>query len=172
MRQTSTERPQAVAVSAGIKEWYLTENTDIRETEKGYEYLSKSVTLDHFPTNEDYKQAVWDCIDENTTLRILSGYQWEVKNGVDAGKVVNVWLSLENQNNLKAKHDAARDYPSKVKFPMKYKISEDSAHNAIYEVFQSLEELASFYIGSLNFIDSCINEGWSEKDAARAWFNE
>lgn len=111
------------------------------------------------------KDAICADIDAQTDAAILNGYDWTVKHGDDAGKVVKVWLSKENQNNFKAKHDAALVYPDLVKFPMTYKISEDSEKNAIYEVFESIEELATFYLGGINYIQTCYEAGWAEKGA-------
>jgi hypothetical protein len=105
-----------------------------------------------------------EAIDARTDAKILSGYQWTVLHGADAGKTVNVWLSAENQNNYKAKHDVALAYPQLVTFPMRYKISEDEQKRAIYEEFQDINELATFYLGGIAYIERCIDEGWEEKD--------
>ena len=116
------------------------------------------------PNINDVKEAIIADIDADTDAKILSGYQYQIKHGVDEGKVVDVWLSRENQENFKAKHDAAKEYPALVKFPMKYKISEDENKKALYEEFQNLEELAEFYLGGVAYIESCLNEGWETKD--------
>jgi hypothetical protein len=47
---------------------------------------------------------------------------------------------------------------------MKYKISEDDDEKAVYEVFQSFEELVQFYLGGLAYIETCYQEGWAIKD--------
>lgn len=114
-------------------------------------------------TLKDVKDAIDDDIDARTDAAILCGYDWTVKHGDDAGKEVKVWLSKENQNNFKAKHDAALVYPNLVRFPMTYKISEDTEKNAIYEVFENIEELATFYLGGIDYIQSCYEAGWAEK---------
>jgi len=112
----------------------------------------------------EIKKAIIADIDACTDEKILNGYEWTILHGDDEGKTVKVWLSKENQNNFKAKHDAAKEYPNLVAFPMKYKISEDSDEKAIYEVFQSFEELVQFYLGGLAYIESCYQEGWEVKD--------
>jgi hypothetical protein len=114
-------------------------------------------------TFNDVRDAICADIDARTDEAILCGYDWTVKHGDDADKAVKVWLSKENQNNFKAKHDAALVYPNLVKFPMTYKISEDAEKKAIYEVFQSIEELATFYLGGINYIQTCYEAGWAEK---------
>lgn len=141
-----------MAVSAGIKEWYLTVNTDIRKTENGYEYLSKSVTLDHYPTMADIKQAVWDCIDDKTDERILSGFVWNGK---------QVWLSAENQRNFSEGQRMAKEDQSIL--PITYKIGE-ADHTPVYHTFTTFEELDGFYKLAFAYINQCLNNGWLEKD--------
>lgn len=155
MRQTSKERPQTVAVSAGIKEWYLTVNTDIRETENGYEYLSKSVTLDHYPTMADVKQAVWDCIDDKTGEKILMGFVWNGK---------PVWLSIENQFNYKATYDLAVQKEG-ANLPIKFKLGNDANGDPVYHTFTSMDAFSDFYNSATEYIHQCVVDGWAEKDS-------
>lgn len=128
----------------------------------GYDYRQ---TFNSKPDRMELKEVIDEHINALTDEKILNGYQWTVKHGSDEGKTVNVWLSAENKENYKAKHDAAIVYPDKVKFPVKFKISEDSARQPIYEVFENLEELATFYLGGLAHIEECVNDGWAEKDS-------
>lgn len=136
------------------------------EDKKHYEWLevylykrqnSSMLTL------EAVKKAILSDIDADTDANILSGYQWTVLHGDDEGKVASVWLSKENQMNYKAKHDAARDYPDLVTFPMKYKIAETEESVDVYEEFQDINELAQFFIGAISHIESCVNAGWARK---------
>lgn len=113
----------------------------------------------------DIKKAILADIDADTDEKILNGYEWTILHGDDEGKAVKVWLSKENQNNFKAKHDAAKEYPDLVTFPMKYKVSEDENEKAIYEVFESFEELARFFVGGLGYIETCYQAGWAIKDS-------
>lgn len=119
----------------------------------------------HRPTAEEIKKIITDWYDQQTDAAILSGYEWTVKHGPKEGQTVKVWLSQENQNNYKAKHDAARMYPQLVTFPMTYKISEDGEKNAIYETFQDIDELAEFYLGGIAYIEQTVAIGWQKKDA-------
>lgn len=112
----------------------------------------------------EIKKAIIDDINATTDEKILNGYEWTILHGDDEGKTVKVWLSKENQENFKTKHDAAAAYPNLVTFPMKYKISEDEEEKAVYEVFQSFEELVQFYLGGLAYIETCYQEGWAIKD--------
>ena len=116
------------------------------------------------PTKEDILQAIIADIDACTDEKILNGYQWTVLHGDHAGQTVSVWLSAENQNNFKAKHDAALAYPQQVPFPMRYKIGQDEQKHAIYEEFQNIGELAAFYLGGVAYIERCVDEGWQIKD--------
>ena len=173
MRQTSTERPQAVAVSAGIKEWYLTVNTDIRETENGYEYLSKSVTLDHFPTTVDIKQVMCDNVDIRTNEEILSGFVWTLRRGwkldkngqrVDmSGQQVKVWFSEVNQLNFAEDLHLAERHPELI-LPLEHKISEDKDGKAIYEIFEDFATLDNFYACYIDFKNRTLKDGWVKKD--------
>lgn len=119
----------------------------------------------HRPTTEEIKKTIIGWYDQQTDAAILSGYEWTVKHGYNEGQTVRVWLSAENQNNYKAKHDAARMYPQLVTFPMTYKISEDEENNAIYETFQNIDELTEFYLGGIAYIEQTVANGWRKKDA-------
>lgn len=117
------------------------------------------------PTAEEIKKTITGWYDRQTDAAILSGYEWTVRHGPYEGQTVKVWLSQENQNNYKAKHDAALMYPQLVTFPMTYKISEDDNSNAIYETFQNIDELAEFYLGGIAYIEQTVAIGWQKKDA-------
>ena len=173
MRQTLTERPLKVVVTRGRRTWFATINLNIEEVEDGYTCDSITAQLEHRPTIDDVRTIIKNHIDANTDEKILCGYEWTVRHGDDAGKTVKVWLSNENQNNFKAKHDAAITYPDKVKFPVTYKISQDSeTGNAIYEEFADIEELATFYLGGLDYIENVVNAGWRKKDAVGEWLKD
>ena len=117
------------------------------------------------PTLKQIKDAVFADINAQTDAKILNTFPWTVQHGSDAGKEVTVWLSKENQDNFKAKHDAALAYPNLVTFPMTYKISETNDDAPVYEIFESLQELATFYLSGLAYIEQCYNEGWVRKDS-------
>lgn len=173
MKQTLTEKPLKVAVTKSLRKWLVTINLDIEEVEDGYSCDSITTELEHRPTLDDVRDIITAHIDGLTDEKILWGYPWTVQHGPDEGKNVKVWLSKENQNNFKAKHDAALIYPDKVKFPMTYKISEDTeTKKAIYEIFENITELATFYLGGLAYIESCYNAGWAEKDAIDDWLED
>lgn len=114
---------------------------------------------------KEVKAAIIGDINARTDEAILCGMDWTIQHGSDEGKAIKVWLSKENQENYKAKHDAAIQYPELVTFPMKYKVGEDEEGNAVYENFQDINELAQFYLAGLSYIEQCYNAGWAEKDA-------
>lgn len=127
---------------------------------------------------QDVEDAITDDINDRVTENIITGYRWTVLHGEDEGLLANVWLSAENQANFKAKHDTALQYPNLVSWPMQYKIGEkeertedEETHmeivtkRPVYEYFQNIQELASFYLGGVDYIESCYQAGWAEKDA-------
>lgn len=136
-------------------------------TTKLYEWFEVYIykTKKNLITLADVKDAIIADINKAIDEKILSGYQWTILHGTDAGKVANVWLSAENQNNYKGFHDAAHDYPEQVEFPAVYKIGEDEDGKALYEHFESIAEVAQFYLGALGFIKQTLAEGWQTKDA-------
>ena len=126
-------------------------------------YISKSENPS--PSIEQIKDAVIADINRQTDEKILTGFRWAVLHGADEGKVATVWLSAENQANYKAFHDGVAYYPQVVTLPVTFKIGETSDGSPIYEIFQSKEELSTFYLKILAYIQHCLEEGWAEKDA-------
>lgn len=110
------------------------------------------------------KDAVIKDINDWTDEKILTGYQWTVLHGNDAGKTVNVWLSNENKENYKAKYDTAKDAPELAVWPTKFKVSETEDKEPVYEYFADVNELKAFYYGGLAFIEQAVNDGWAKKD--------
>jgi hypothetical protein len=110
------------------------------------------------------KDAILADINSRTDEKILSGYEWTVLHGDDAGKTVKVWLSAENKENYKAKFDMAHDDPELVTWPAQFKVSENDDKTPVYEFFEDITELKAFYYGGLNYIEQTVNAGWAEKD--------
>ena len=94
-------------------------------------------------------------IDERTDDKSEHGYVW-------SGKPVK--LNWENRQNFKAVHDAAAMYPEQVSFPKLFKLSDGDDGNAVYHTFESMQELAQFYLGGLGWIEQCVEEGFHKKD--------
>ena len=171
-KQIFQEMPQKMVVCRGSKNWFLTVNFNIVAVDGGYQCDSVTTILDHLPTINDAVTVAMEAINAKTDAKILRGYQWVLRHGEDAGCLVNVYLSKENRENFKTKYDLAINKPSSVTFPIKYKVSEGDGATPFYEHFENTEELEDFYIGSVNFIEQCVNDGWTEKDAVRDWLLE
>ena len=61
-------------------------------------------------------------------------------------------------------HDAAAMYPEQVTFPKLFKLSDGEDGNAVYHTFESMQEMAQFYLGGLSWIEQCVEEGFHKKD--------
>lgn len=100
------------------------------------------------------KEAVIADIDARTEAKILNGYVFTPD---DAEEPIKVWLSKENQTNFS---EAQRLQI----VPVKFKLNEDENRRPVYHTFKTVEELNRFYIGGVQYIQQCLNEGWAEKD--------
>lgn len=121
----------------------------------------------------DVKDAILGDINARTDEKILEGYEWTILHGdtekpADKRKVgdtIKVWLNRENQDNFKEAHRLATIDASKV-VPVKFKLNEDESKNAIYETFETYDELNAFYLGAFAYIKQvCLDTGWAEKDS-------
>ena len=108
------------------------------------------------PTLEQIKVSIQADIDSQTDDKSWHDFKFEGK---------PVCLEKSYRDDFKAVHDAAFMYPESVTFPQLFKLSEDEEHNAVYHEFASMEELAQFYLGGLNWISYCVAEGWRRKAA-------
>ena len=75
-----------------------------------------------------------------------------------------MWLSSENQFNFKCAYDLAYQTEG-ASLPAKYKLGEDGNGQPIYFVFEDLETFGDFYLSAIEWIQTCINEGWEIKDS-------
>lgn len=117
------------------------------------DYVCRKV-YDHKPDEDELKTDITDLINATVDAKILSGYEWSGH---------KVWLSSENQFNYKAVYDLACKDSSVL--PVKFKMGEDKDGNVVYHTFETVDELSDFYVGAIKYINTCINEGWTEKDA-------
>lgn len=108
------------------------------------------------PSIERIREAIIKDINDRTDDKSEHGYVWEDK---------PVKLNWENRQNFKAVHDAAAMYPQLVTFPKVFKLSDGEDGNAVYHQFESMEELAQFYLGGLGWIEQCVKEGFIKKDS-------
>lgn len=109
---------------------------------------------DHKPTVREIKQDISDLINAETDAKILTGFTWNGK---------SVYLSTENQLNLKAAYDFARD-TNGATLPVKFKLGEDADANPIYHTFTKFEPLADFVTKATAFVIETLNDGWKKKD--------
>jgi hypothetical protein len=50
-----------------------------------------------------------------------------------------------------------------MNLPIKFKFG--TADEPIYHTFETLEELSDFYVKAMGYINTCLEEGWIEKDS-------
>lgn len=110
------------------------------------------VVLQGKPTLEDIKHIVLGWYDAEVDKRILSGFRFEE---------AMVWLSRENQFNYKVAYDLAVQ-TSGASLPVTFKFG--TTEEPIYRAFSTLEDLQSFYLGSVKYVESVLSEGWQAKD--------
>ena len=48
---------------------------------------------------------------------------------------------------------------------MKFKVEQNEDGTAVYDIFETVDEITRFYISGVNFINQTLNEGWARKDS-------
>lgn len=109
----------------------------------------------------DVKAAIEGDINADTTKHITGGFAYTVLHGAQAGTVVNVWLSKENQSDFHAMHQNA----SGLTFPVRYKIGEQDDGTPVYEEFADADEMHAVCIDTAKHVLACQQAGWNRKDA-------
>lgn len=125
-------------------------NNEMFLKEHGYEeYIQKP----YKPTMEDEIENSIRLINEETDKKILNNFVW---NGNE------FYLSLENQFNFKNLYDLRemKEYPVTIKTKTGFTTLEDEY------------ELSSFYLAGVEFIESCLKEGWERKAQAEKSIRE
>ena len=128
------------------------------EDGQGYDYRH---VFKHVPTKEEVHSVLIAHINERVDEKILKGFRW--KPDSDAPDTVSVWLSDENQRNFSEAQRVAM-ITNGASLPMTFKLGEDGDGNPIYHQFESVEDLTSFYLSAVAFIQQTLGEGWQEKD--------
>lgn len=128
------------------------------ENGQGYDYRH---VFDHIPTKEEVLAVIHKQVNDNTDQTILTSFVWNGK---------NVWLSTENEFNFKAAYDLAVQFGG-ANLPIKFKLGEDAEGKPVYHTFESMEEFTDFYTKAIAFVNTALNIGWAEKDAATEWVN-
>jgi hypothetical protein len=119
--------------------------------EQGVSFLEAEVL--HKPTIEEVKDIILGWKNEMIDEQILSGFKWND---------IPVWLSAENQFNYKAAYDLAVQTGG-MNLPIVFKFGTTEAPK--YHTFSTLEELSSFYLSAMIYINDTLAAGWAEKDA-------
>ena len=95
-------------------------------------------------TFADVKEAIIGDIDERVKEQIIGGMTWNGK---------PVWYSIENQLNF-----------TNATAPVTLKIGEQEDGTAIYEGFDTAEQLASFCTACNNHKQNALTAGWRHRD--------
>jgi hypothetical protein len=125
-------------------------------------YFNKNRTAK--PSLEQIKAAVLADIDRQTDEKILKECPWTVLHGSDAGKQVTLWLSAENQRNYSEGQRMAM-VTNGASLPLKVKVSENEDGTAIYDIFETIDEITRFYVAGVSFIIDTLKVGWARKDS-------
>ncbi len=117
------------------------------ESGSTYEYRQ---TFDHKPTWDEVRRVILDTIDCETRQKILNGFIYNGK---------RVWLSDENQRNYDIIERKGTVYP------MKIKLNEAADGTAVYHIFESAEEFATFNNAASAYIIDTWQAGRKEKES-------
>lgn len=132
---------------------------DFQKMEDSDNYSYMEELFNHKPTLDEIKEIILNWYNEQIDKQILSGYKWTDS----TGQTFSIWLSDENQRNYKAIYDAAKDTGGEGILPQRFKFGITNVPE--YKVFETLEELQSFFYGSLMYIAETYNSGWDIKDS-------
>jgi hypothetical protein len=138
--------------SAAIESGEHVERTIIGE--KDTDYCTYMIENIHNTKNINYiKRIILGYYNTTVDNKILSGFTWNN---------MPVWLSQENQFNYKAAFDLAV-VTNSASLPVIFKFG--TTENPVYHEFTTLEELQEFYMSAIAHINTCLTEGWQQKDA-------
>lgn len=112
------------------------------------------------PSIEQVRKAVEDDINAQTDAKIITGFVWIPEGGTS----INVYLSMENQNNFSEAYHIAERKPESI-LPVTFKLGEQPDKTPIYHTFETFAELESFYLQGASFKQAALAEGWARKDA-------
>ena len=96
------------------------------------------------PSLDQIKEAVLADINQRVKAKIIGGFVWTG---------INVWLSTENQMNF-----------VQAIAPVTLKIGENEEGEAVYQQFDTQEELKAFADACILWRQQCLQEGWQRKD--------
>lgn len=160
LAECTDTRLQTWRVRADIEE-YEQQREGSEEKDSGVTFIETE--FPYKPSMDDVKDFVKAVIDAETDERILTGFVWTVLHGDDAGKTVNVWLSMENQNNYSEAQRLANMMPDQV-LPVTFKLGQNEDGTAVYDTFETVQEINMFYVQVFAYVKQCLDEGWQKKD--------
>ena len=149
--KVGADKRQDQVIKIGVNNYLLIFGYGIDEDGNGYNMRKN---YDHKPTKTELKEDITQLIDGTTDSKILSGFEW---------RGIKVWLSLENQMNIKAAYDLAVQTDGE-RLPKKMKLGEDEDGRPVYHTFEDLEEFSDFFKAAVDYIEQVRMEGWEEKD--------
>ena len=147
--KVGADKRQDQVIKIGVNNYLLIFGYGIDEDGNGYNMRKN---YDHKPTKAEIKNDVETLINGEIEKKILSGFEW---------RGIKVWLSLENQMNIKAAYDLAVQTGG-TSLPVTFKFG-DSA--PVYHTFNTLEEISDFYTSALSYVNNTLAEGWAKKDS-------
>lgn len=115
----------------------------------------KYVVFNSKPSVKEIRETIEEYVNSNVSNKIINGFVYD-------GKKIN--LSKENQMNYKAAYDLAVQ-TNGANLPYKIKTSSLNGSTAQYIVFNTLEEISTFYLGMNEHINKCLEKGWETKDS-------
>ena len=125
--KVGADKRQDQVIKIGVNNYLLIFGYGIDEDGNGYNMRKN---YDHKPTKAEIKNDVETLINGEIEKKILSGFEW---------RGIKVWLSLENQMNIKAAYDLAVQTNGE-RLPKKMKLGEDEDGRPVYHTFEDLEE--------------------------------
>ena len=116
----------------------------ITETEDGAEWMEHD--FDHRPIADEVRSLFVELVNERVQQSILTGFVYEG---------CPVYLSMENQVTFR----------NSMTCPVRLKLGEAADGSPVYYEFTSASKLTAFQKAVGNYIQQCLDEGWTEKDA-------
>ena len=151
MQRVSGAEPQFLRIANRRRGRYAIAFDIERDADGNFTYMEK--VFDHFPTEEEIREAVNGYYNGETDRAIVSGFLYDG---------VQVWLSSENQFNFKAAHDLAVQTEG-ASLPVKFKFGSDA--EPVYRTFTTVEQITDFYTKAIAYIQKCLEDGWKKKDS-------
>lgn len=141
-------------INKKIDKWRVRWNIQpVEEDENAVTFEEKEFTRK--PTLAQIKETIVNWLNCQVDEKIISGFVW---------REMFVWLDSLNQFNYKSAYDLSfQNHVAGMPFqevPVKFGTDE----KPIYHTFKTFEEISEFYLLAIAHIQTCLAEGWEEKD--------